>query len=61
MPETLALYRRIMDERLLELGVICQPTGDFSNVLKVKPPLCITEESADFFVNMLDRTLTEGW
>ena len=48
-------------ERLLELGVICQPTGDYSNVLKVKPPLCITQESADFFVNMLDRTLTEGW
>ncbi len=48
-------------DRLLELGVICQPTGDYSNVLKVKPPLCITQESADFFVDMLDRTLTEGW
>lgn len=36
-------------------------TGDFSNVLKVKPPLCITEESADFFVDRLDQVLTEGW
>ena len=36
-------------------------TGDFSNVLKVKPPLCITSESADFFVDRLDQVLTEGW
>ena len=30
-------------ERLLELGVIMQPTGDHMNVLKIKPPLCLTE------------------
>ncbi len=48
-------------ERLLELGVICQPTGDFSNVLKVKPPLSLTEESADFFVDVLAEVLLEGW
>jgi len=48
-------------ERLLELGVITYPTGDFSNVLKVKPPLCITEASADFFVDRLDEVLRAGW
>ncbi|HEY5788331.1 MAG TPA: aminotransferase [Microlunatus sp.] len=48
-------------ERLRELGVIEHATGDFSNVLKVKPPLCITVESADFFVDRLDQVLTEGW
>ncbi|MEZ0355574.1 aminotransferase [Mycobacterium sp. SA01] len=48
-------------ERLLELGVIVQPTGDRQNVLKVKPPMCITRESADFFVDMLDRVLNTGW
>ena len=48
-------------ERLLELGVIVQPTGDRLNVLKVKPPMCITRESADFFVDMLDRVLLTGW
>ena len=48
-------------ERLRELGVIDQPTGDYSNVLKVKPPLCITQSSADFFVDRLDQVLTEGW
>jgi 4-aminobutyrate aminotransferase-like enzyme len=30
-------------------------------VLKVKPPLVVTRESADFFVDMLDRVLAEGW
>jgi 4-aminobutyrate aminotransferase-like enzyme/Ser/Thr protein kinase RdoA (MazF antagonist) len=48
-------------ERMLELGVISYPTGDFSNVLKVKPPLCITEASADFFVDRLDEVLHAGW
>ncbi|WP_438853839.1 aminotransferase class III-fold pyridoxal phosphate-dependent enzyme [Agromyces sp. M3QZ16-3] len=48
-------------DRLLELGVIMQPTGDHQNVLKVKPPLVVTRESADFFVAMLDRVLAEGW
>ncbi|EHB53409.1 Alanine--glyoxylate transaminase [Mycolicibacterium rhodesiae JS60] len=48
-------------ERLRELGVIVQPTGDRQNVLKVKPPMCITAESADFFVDMLDRVLSTGW
>ncbi len=48
-------------ERMLELGVVIQPTGDGNNVLKVKPPLCITRESADVVVDALDRTLAEGW
>ena len=29
-------------ERLLELGVLVQPTGPDMDVLKIKPPLCIT-------------------
>jgi 4-aminobutyrate aminotransferase-like enzyme/Ser/Thr protein kinase RdoA (MazF antagonist) len=48
-------------ERLLELGVIVQPTGDHLNVLKIKPPLTMSHRSADFFVAMLDEVLTEGW
>lgn len=46
-------------DRLLELGVIMQPTGDHQNVLKIKPPLCLDHEAADFFVAMLDRALDE--
>jgi 4-aminobutyrate aminotransferase-like enzyme len=48
-------------ERMLELGVVVQPSADHLNVLKVKPPLCITRESADFFVDCLERVLSEGW
>lgn len=48
-------------ERMRELGVIVQPTGDRQNVLKMKPPMCITRASADFFVDILDRVLTTGW
>lgn len=48
-------------DRLLELGVIMQPTGDHQNVLKIKPPLCVTTESADYFVDALDRVLQTGW
>jgi 4-aminobutyrate aminotransferase-like enzyme/Ser/Thr protein kinase RdoA (MazF antagonist) len=46
-------------ERLLELGVIVQPTGVLGNVLKVKPPLCIGPEDADRYLACLDRVLTE--
>jgi 4-aminobutyrate aminotransferase-like enzyme/Ser/Thr protein kinase RdoA (MazF antagonist) len=48
-------------DRMLELGVIIQPTGDHMNILKTKPPLCIDIESADFYADTLDRVLTEGW
>ena len=44
-------------ERMLREGVIVQPTGDGKNVLKIKPPLCITRESADRFVDALDLVL----
>lgn len=47
-------------DRLLELGIIMQPTGDHLNVLKIKPPLCLRRESADFFADMLEKVLAEG-
>jgi 4-aminobutyrate aminotransferase-like enzyme len=46
--------------RMLELGVVVQPTGDRQCVLKLKPPMCLTRESADFFVDTLDRVLSRG-
>lgn len=48
-------------ERLRELGVIVLTTSERSNVLKVKPPLTLSAESADVVVAALDRVLTEGW
>jgi 4-aminobutyrate aminotransferase-like enzyme/Ser/Thr protein kinase RdoA (MazF antagonist) len=48
-------------DRMLELGVVVQPTGDRQNVLKLKPPMVTTRASADFFVDVLDRVLATGW
>ncbi|KAI9016123.1 putative aminotransferase protein [Hyaloraphidium curvatum] len=48
-------------DRLRELGVICQPTGERSNVLKIKPPMCISVEDADFFADQLEVVLRDGW
>lgn len=48
-------------ERLRELGVVVLTTSERSNVLKIKPPLCVTAESADHVVAMLGRVLREGW
>lgn len=47
--------------RLLSLGIICHGTGDYSNILKVKPPLCFTRADAEFFVTALDSILSTGW
>jgi 4-aminobutyrate aminotransferase-like enzyme len=44
-------------ERLLDEGIIMQPTSERSNVLKVKPPLTLTRADADVFVDALDRVL----
>ena len=48
-------------DRMLELGVVIQPTGDHQNILKTKPPLCLDVAGADFYVDTLERVLSEGW
>jgi 4-aminobutyrate aminotransferase-like enzyme/Ser/Thr protein kinase RdoA (MazF antagonist) len=48
-------------DRMLDLGVIIQPTSDRMCVLKIKPPLCLDLAGADFFTDALDQVLTEGW
>lgn len=48
-------------DRLRELGCLVQPTGERANILKAKPPMCLSLESADFFCDQLERVLQEGW
>jgi 4-aminobutyrate aminotransferase-like enzyme len=38
-----------------------QPTSERQNVLKIKPPMCLSLASANFFVDALDEVLTAGW
>ena len=47
-------------DRLRELGIFMQPTGDYLNVLKIKPPMVTSRQSVDFFVDMLAKVLDEG-
>jgi 4-aminobutyrate aminotransferase-like enzyme len=54
--ETMALC-----DRLRELGIIMQPTGDHLNIFKIKPPLCLSQSSADYFADTLAAVLDEGW
>lgn len=51
--ETLALL-----EAAREMGVLVGKGGLDGNVLRVKPPMCITAEDADFTLDVLDRALT---
>jgi 4-aminobutyrate aminotransferase-like enzyme len=48
-------------ERLLELGVIVQPTGPDMDVLKLKPPLCLTRDDVDLLAAALELALDRGW
>jgi 4-aminobutyrate aminotransferase-like enzyme/Ser/Thr protein kinase RdoA (MazF antagonist) len=46
-------------DRLRDLGIFMQPTGDYLNILKIKPPMCTTRQSVDFFVDMVSKVLAE--
>ena len=48
-------------DRLRELGVVVQPTGERANVLKLKPPMCLSPQSADFVLECLETVLRDGW
>ncbi|WP_166218403.1 aminotransferase [Pseudomonas atagonensis] len=50
----------LLCDRLRELGIFMQPTGDDLNILKIKPPMVTSRQSVDFFVDMLERVLEEG-
>ena len=40
-------------ERMRERGIIVYPTGDYYNVLKIKPPMVFSRANADFFCEQL--------
>ncbi|MGC1330640.1 aminotransferase [Pseudomonas sp.] len=49
----------LLCERLRELGIFMQPTGDYLNILKIKPPMVTTRQSVDFFVDCVEKVLSE--
>jgi alanine-glyoxylate transaminase/(R)-3-amino-2-methylpropionate-pyruvate transaminase len=46
-------------EKLRALGILVGKGGLFGNVLRIKPPLCITAVDVDFALDALDRVLAE--
>jgi alanine-glyoxylate transaminase/(R)-3-amino-2-methylpropionate-pyruvate transaminase len=46
-------------ERMKERGVLVGKGGLFGNTLRIKPPMCITKDDADYLVAMLDEVLAE--
>jgi 4-aminobutyrate aminotransferase-like enzyme/Ser/Thr protein kinase RdoA (MazF antagonist) len=50
---------QLLCDRLRELGIFMQPTGDYLNILKIKPPMVTSRRSVDFFVDRLSKVLDE--
>jgi 4-aminobutyrate aminotransferase-like enzyme len=49
---------RVKDE-MAERGVLIGTSGRHGNVLKIRPPLCITDAEARLIVTALDEVLPE--
>jgi alanine-glyoxylate transaminase/(R)-3-amino-2-methylpropionate-pyruvate transaminase len=46
-------------ERMKEHGVLIGKGGLFGNTLRIKPPMCLIKDDADYLVDALDLTLSE--
>ena len=46
-----------MVERCKERGLLLGKGGLYGNVLRVKPPMCLTKDDADFLADCLDEVL----
>ena len=52
------LAKRVKDE-MAERGVLIGTTGRAGNTLKIRPPLCLSDDEADLIVTTLDAVLRE--
>jgi alanine-glyoxylate transaminase/(R)-3-amino-2-methylpropionate-pyruvate transaminase len=46
-------------ERMKEHGVLIGKGGLFGNTLRIKPPMCLTKDDANYLADVLDMTLSE--
>ncbi|MBU1702151.1 MAG: aspartate aminotransferase family protein [Candidatus Eisenbacteria bacterium] len=47
-------------ERTREMGLLAGKGGLYGNVLRIKPPMCLTKEDADFAISVLDIALQDA-
>ena len=47
----------VVFERCKELGLLIGKGGLSGNVLRIKPPMCITEADADFMLEVIDEAM----
>jgi alanine-glyoxylate transaminase/(R)-3-amino-2-methylpropionate-pyruvate transaminase len=47
-------------EAAREMSVLLGKGGLYGNVLRLKPPMCITEADVDYAIDVLDRALTNA-
>jgi 4-aminobutyrate aminotransferase-like enzyme len=45
--------------RLRECGILCGTDGPLHNVIKLRPPLVVTEADADLLIATIDQVLAE--
>lgn len=46
-------------ERMKDMGVLIGKGGLLGNVFRIKPPMCITQQDADFMLEVMDIALSE--
>jgi alanine-glyoxylate transaminase/(R)-3-amino-2-methylpropionate-pyruvate transaminase len=44
-------------ERMKDMGVLMGKGGLYGNVFRIKPPMCITKDDADFLVDVMDHAM----
>lgn len=44
-------------EKIKDLGILIGRGGRWSNVLRIKPPMCIDKNDVDYTISVIDETL----
>lgn len=52
------IFQQILN-RTKDHGVLFGSGGFYGNVLRIKPPMCITKKNVDFAVNALDKSIKD--